>query len=290
MPLKSIENITVGTITGHSASFPVAADSTLGGLKLLIAEQLNIPVQAQRLVVASDNRDVEGWLRILAHRRLRDLVHERLLVVAVPIDEAEDQEDNSPRTTEAPKYKIVNRATLRASFDLDSDEVGILEPGDIIDVLQQKKNAHGQMHVKCEVYDLAQFTRGTQGWTSVRSRDGQTLMRPFPTGSFSSWKPFHLEAPAPAPPGDRGLEETLGITMVPEIYAQVLWRGDGAWKGRHRWTPVGHQYRLQGTGYDQYMLLTQACRRGALGPPSKPPLRLRTSLSYHLHRPLVPSQ
>ena len=118
-PLESIENITVGTITGHSASIPVAADSTLGDLKLLIAEQLDIPVQAQRLVVASDNRDVDGWLRVLAHRRLRNLMHEHLLVVAVPIDE-EDQEDNSPRTTEAPRYKVTTRATLPASFEREA--------------------------------------------------------------------------------------------------------------------------------------------------------------------------
>lgn len=72
----------------------------------------------------------------------------------------DDDEEGPPK-----KYKVIRKAALRASFDLDSDQVGILEAGDVIDVIQQRENENGQMRVECK-----------QGWTSVQSRDGNTLM------------------------------------------------------------------------------------------------------------------
>jgi hypothetical protein len=80
------------------------------------------------------------------------------------------------------RYEIKRKAALRAGFELDSEQIGILEMGDVITVVEHKKNENGQTRVRTEIKTTAVDDEGNEseetrmGWTSITSRDGNLLM------------------------------------------------------------------------------------------------------------------
>ena len=121
----------------------------------MVAESVYIAIHAM-----TDKLPDDVHLMLPGYMGIRDDAEEEV------VEEADGEE-------EIKKYKVIRKAALRADFDLESKQVGILEAGDVIDVLEKKENDNGQMRVKCE-----RTLDGvlTQAWTSVQSRDGNTLM------------------------------------------------------------------------------------------------------------------
>ena len=58
-------------------------------------------------------------------------------------------------------YRALQKARLRNGFELDSELIGTLEPGDVLRVLEERQNENGVVRVRC-----------SRGWTSVDGRDG----------------------------------------------------------------------------------------------------------------------
>lgn len=58
-------------------------------------------------------------------------------------------------------YRVVQTARLRTGFELDSELIGSLEPGDVLRVLEERQNENGVVRVRC-----------SRGWTSADGRDG----------------------------------------------------------------------------------------------------------------------
>jgi hypothetical protein len=72
-------------------------------------------------------------------------------------------------------YRAVAAAAVRAEFALDSDSVGVLGVGDVIEALEAKRNDAGIMRVRFE-----------HGWTSLVARNGTTLLVKEGGGSSAS--------------------------------------------------------------------------------------------------------
>ena len=64
-------------------------------------------------------------------------------------------------------YRVLQTARLRNGFELDSELIGTLEPGDVLRVLEERQNENGVVRVRC-----------SRGWTSVDGRDGAACVRP----------------------------------------------------------------------------------------------------------------
>lgn len=58
-------------------------------------------------------------------------------------------------------YRVLHTARLRNGFELDSELIGSLEPGDVLRVLEERQNENGVVRVRC-----------SRGWTSVDGRNG----------------------------------------------------------------------------------------------------------------------
>ena len=65
----------------------------------------------------------------------------------------------------ASKYIVKHPALVRAQFAQTSAERGILEPGEVIHVLEGRETEAGILRVKCE-----------KGWVSIASKDGTALL------------------------------------------------------------------------------------------------------------------
>ena len=63
---------------------------------------------------------------------------------------------------------------LRAGFELTSDTLGALEPGEVITALETHVNGDGILRVRCSF-----------GWLSERAADGTTLLAEVPDGESS---------------------------------------------------------------------------------------------------------
>lgn len=63
-------------------------------------------------------------------------------------------------------YRVLHTARLRNGFELDSELIGTLEPGDVLRVLEERQNENGVVRVRC-----------SRGWTSVDGRDGGMYAR-----------------------------------------------------------------------------------------------------------------
>ncbi len=72
--------------------------------------------------------------------------------------------------------RCVKKAAVRAGFELESERLGFLEPGEEIEVLESCDNYRGQMRVRYE-----------GGWTSIESAAGSVLL-------------VHMQSDPTAPP------------------------------------------------------------------------------------------
>ena len=73
------------------------------------------------------------------------------------------------------RYRLLDLAMLRAGFELTSDTLGALEPGEVITALETRVNGDGILRVRCSF-----------GWLSERAADGTTLLAEVPDGESST--------------------------------------------------------------------------------------------------------
>lgn len=67
-------------------------------------------------------------------------------------------------------YKVLDKATLRRGFDRASESVGVLLPGELVTVVEARKNAEGQTRLRCQ-------WNGELYWTSMVAADGIALLQ-----------------------------------------------------------------------------------------------------------------
>ena len=95
-------------------------------------------------------------------------------------------------------FRCVKKAAVRAGFELESERLSFLEPGEEIEVLEAQLNERGQMRV-----------RYAGGWTSIESAAGSVLlvnMQPDPAAPqpLSQWASAALASNSA--PAERDLE------------------------------------------------------------------------------------
>eukprot|EP01046_Picozoa_sp_COSAG06_P004882 COSAG06_NODE_211_length_20166_cov_26.103752_2_plen_2350_part_00 len=90
--------------------------------------------------------------------------------------EPEGEEEALPEGTVS--YKVIRKAAVRAAFELDSEQIAILEMDDVIEVFEHKRNENGQVRVRTGAVWDPEEEGGEKrdGWTSITSRDGNKLM------------------------------------------------------------------------------------------------------------------
>lgn len=87
-------------------------------------------------------------------------------------------------------FRCVKKAAVREGFELESERLGFLEPGEEIEVMESRANERNQMRVR---YD--------GGWTSIESAAGSVLlvnMQPADPTALSQWATAGLAATASA--------------------------------------------------------------------------------------------
>ena len=73
------------------------------------------------------------------------------------------------------RYRLLDLAMLRAGFELASDRLGALEPGEVITALETRLNGDGILRVRCSF-----------GWLSERAADGTALLAEVPDGESAT--------------------------------------------------------------------------------------------------------
>ena len=68
------------------------------------------------------------------------------------------------------RYRVIKTAVLRSELRLDSEQVGTLQRGDVIDVLEAHETVEGGLRTE--------RVRCATGWTSITSRAGNTMLIP----------------------------------------------------------------------------------------------------------------
>jgi hypothetical protein len=71
-------------------------------------------------------------------------------------------------------YTVVQKAAIKESWDMDSAVLGSADVGEVIEVLESRLLESGQVRVRL-----------TQGWTSITSRAGDTLLEAAPAAADS---------------------------------------------------------------------------------------------------------
>eukprot|EP01045_Picozoa_sp_COSAG04_P023655 COSAG04_NODE_2842_length_3494_cov_36.862739_4_plen_497_part_01 len=79
--------------------------------------------------------------------------------------EEDDEEEEDAESIVGSKYEAIAKGAIRAGFELDSDKLGALKVGNVIEALEARKNDDGIMRV-----------RFAQGWTSLTARSGTVLL------------------------------------------------------------------------------------------------------------------
>ena len=97
-----------------------------------------------------------------------------------PEPEPEGDEEALPEGTMS--YKIIRKAAVREAFELDSEQIAILETGDVIEVHEHRRNENNQVRIRTgPIWDPppdSESDEKVEGWTSITSRDGNKLMVP----------------------------------------------------------------------------------------------------------------
>ena len=84
-------------------------------------------------------------------------------------EDSEDEDDEDSEDEDeivGKRYVAVANGAVRAEFDLESEKVGKIRKGEVIEVLSARKNDAGIMRVEIK-----------GGWTSTVSRDGKRLLK-----------------------------------------------------------------------------------------------------------------
>ena len=122
-------------------------------------------------------------------------------------------------TAAAPtRYRARIPGLVRAAYERDSEPLGALEAGTIIDVLESRTNEQGQQRVRFV------YRNGREGWTSVVSAAGQIILEPQPTAAADP--AAGLAAAAAGTVGRAGGEAEPEIAGIfPRVVAQVIDNG-----------------------------------------------------------------
>ena len=78
---------------------------------------------------------------------------------------ARSSTDSPAQVAPGTHFRCVKKAAVRAGFELESERLSFLEPGEEIEVLETRINDRGQLRVR---YDA--------GWTSIESAAGSVLL------------------------------------------------------------------------------------------------------------------
>ena len=82
----------------------------------------------------------------------------------------------------AVRAAAVRKAAVREAFELDSEQIAILETGDVIEVHEHRRNENNQVRIRTgPIWDPppdSESDEKVEGWTSITSRDGNKLMVP----------------------------------------------------------------------------------------------------------------
>jgi hypothetical protein len=109
---------------------------------------------------------------------------------------------------------------VRAAYARDSEPLGALDAGTIIDVLESRTNEQGQQRVRFV------YRNGREGWTSVVSAGGQVILEPEPAtdGPQPAAAAAAAAAAAVVAPGEGGADQETAA-VFPRVVAQVIDNG-----------------------------------------------------------------
>eukprot|EP01045_Picozoa_sp_COSAG04_P012825 COSAG04_NODE_879_length_9676_cov_154.321499_2_plen_319_part_00 len=104
------------------------------------------------------------------------------------------------------KYRAVAKSAIRAGFDLDSDKLGSVKIGEVIEVIEARKTADGVFRVKF-----------AQGWASLKGRSGKVLLEAAPDDATVS-SIFLLESQATKDAKQEEAEAFLAAQQLDKTY------------------------------------------------------------------------
>jgi hypothetical protein len=115
------------------------------------------------------------------------------------------------------RYRARIPGLVRAAYARDSEPLGALEAGTIIDVLESRTNEQGQQRVRFV------YRNGREGWTSVVSAAGQVILEPQPAAGAGPAAGPAAAAGTAARGGGEAEPEVAG--MFPRVVAQIIDNG-----------------------------------------------------------------
>jgi hypothetical protein len=110
-----------------------------------------------------------------------------------------DHDSNSLAVGDRAYFRVEHRAVIRSRSTRDSEEVGVLEEGEIIQVVEQRR------------VDGAVRVRFDRGWTSIESTGGVRLLRKVDFGAVASL----AETLTPTDEGPFGADRIMDTTNNP---------------------------------------------------------------------------
>eukprot|EP01043_Picozoa_sp_COSAG02_P014436 COSAG02_NODE_595_length_19813_cov_12.215380_14_plen_511_part_00 len=124
----------------------------------------------------------------------------------IPQSTGGDHDSNSLPVGDRAYFRVEHRAVIRSRSTRDSEEVGVLEEGDIIQVVEQRR-VDGVVRVRFD-----------RGWTSIESSGGVRLLRKVDFGAVASL----AETPTPTDEGPFGADRIMDTTNNP-LSASEFW-------------------------------------------------------------------
>eukprot|EP01051_Picozoa_sp_SAG22_P004176 SAG22_NODE_217_length_14910_cov_65.532978_6_plen_2053_part_00 len=110
---------------------------------------------------------------------------EETLGIDVDATDAEADSEKTANPDVLGEYKAVASSTIRETVDLESEKIGAVKPGEVIEVTASETLETGQVRVQFD-----------KGWTSLTSREGKKLF--VKVGEEDEAEPEPEPAPAPA--------------------------------------------------------------------------------------------
>eukprot|EP01043_Picozoa_sp_COSAG02_P014412 COSAG02_NODE_594_length_19849_cov_323.373114_7_plen_471_part_00 len=172
-----------GTVDGTGPAEPVASTTSTAERRTPSSDR-----RRGRLSAGSANRSTGTGKPSAAHRTASSSAASKQRTVSPSRNRGQGSVSpaRTPRTQRPPSpggvglYDVVRRARVRAAFEADSMEVGYLEPGQRVEVIESRNTRDGDKRVK------VLFERGVVdwsgqrriGWTSLVTPSGSILLLP----------------------------------------------------------------------------------------------------------------
>ena len=150
---------------------------------------------------------------------------------ALDMDASDSQELPEGSVT----YRMVHRAVVRAGFEMDSEQVGILETGTVVEMHEHRRNDNGQVRVRTGADWDGEDGAKTVGWTSLTSRDGVEMMVVHdPEGLDEPDDEDEMVVVEALQRSDSHLQRVHGHTRVQSVGTYVAFWGNSQTKTRGR--------------------------------------------------------